>query len=114
MPGRSRHRGARRAPKIEVELAKSLRVGERGAEEISLVDAAEFILEECRMVLPGIQALFGFQLIAVFSARFQSALTANEQRLHMVAIVLIVLSTAMIMTPAAYHLQTGAQIRSSR
>jgi len=28
------------------------------------------LLEECRMVLPGIQALFGFQLIAVFNQPF--------------------------------------------
>jgi hypothetical protein len=27
-------------------------------------------IEEARMVLPGIQALFGFQLIAVFNERF--------------------------------------------
>jgi arginine exporter protein ArgO len=29
----------------------------------------EFILEECRMVIPGVQALFGFQLIAAFNQR---------------------------------------------
>lgn len=30
----------------------------------SLSDSVSHMLEECRMVLPGIQALFGFQLIA--------------------------------------------------
>ena len=33
-------------------------------------DTVTHLLEECRMVLPGIQALFGFQLIAVFNAAF--------------------------------------------
>lgn len=38
-----------------------------GQEELPLSQAAQHLLEECRMVLPGIQALFGFQLIAVFN-----------------------------------------------
>jgi len=89
-------------------MAKAPQISEIGEERISLVDAAEFILEECRMVLPGIQALFGFQLIAVFNSGFREELAPLEQRLHLLAIVLIVLATAMIMTPAAYHRQTGA------
>ncbi len=44
------------------------------AEPLSLTQAAQVLLDECRMVLPGIQALFGFQLIAVFSPRFAEAL----------------------------------------
>jgi Family of unknown function (DUF6328) len=38
-------------------------------------------IEEARMVLPGIQALFGFQLMAVFNQRFNE-LTAGEQLIH--------------------------------
>jgi hypothetical protein len=38
-------------------------------------------IEEARMVLPGIQALFGFQLIAVFNERFKE-LTKDEQLIH--------------------------------
>jgi hypothetical protein len=75
--------------------------------ELSLVDAAEYLLQECRMVLPGLQALFGFQLIAVFSPGFAARLTHLEQRLHMVAIILVVTAITLIMTPAAYHRQTG-------
>jgi len=90
-------------------MAKVVEFPESGEERVSLVDAAEFILEECRMVLPGIQALFGFQLIAVFNSGFRGELTAVEQRLHLLAIVLVVIATGMIMTPAAYHRQTGAR-----
>jgi uncharacterized protein DUF6328 len=59
-------------------------------------------IEEARMVLPGIQALFGFQLIAAFNERFQQ-LAPGEQTIHFVALVLVALSVAIIMTPAAYH-----------
>ena len=41
------------------------------------------------MVLPGIQALFGFQLIAVFIERFKE-LTEDEQLIHFSATVLVI------------------------
>jgi hypothetical protein len=70
-------------------------------------EAAAFLLDECRMVLPGIQALFGFQLIAVFNSNFTQLLIPGERRLHLLAIVLVAVAIALIMTPAAYHRQTG-------
>jgi hypothetical protein len=57
------------------------------------------------MVLPGIQALFGFQLVAVFNETFAEKLTPGEQRLHLLAIGLVAVAIALIMTPAAYHRQ---------
>ena len=72
-------------------------------EEISLDAAAGHLLEECRMVLPGIQALFGFQLIAVFNQGFDERLSEPAQIIHLVAIILTVLSMALVMTPAALH-----------
>ena len=57
------------------------------------------------MVLPGLQALFGFQLIVVFNPSFQEKLTSTERLLHLSAIVLVVISIAMIMAPAAFHRQ---------
>jgi Family of unknown function (DUF6328) len=59
-------------------------------------------IEEARMVLPGIQALFGFQLIAAFNQRFQE-LAESDQIVHFVALLLVCLSIAIIMAPAAYH-----------
>lgn len=61
------------------------------------------------MVLPGIQALFGFQLIAVFSERFARELSPDEQHLHLLAIGLVAIAIALIMTPAAYHRQSDPQ-----
>ena len=68
--------------------------------------AAEMLLEECRMVLPGIQGLFGFQLVAVFSAHFHERLSHAEQLLHLLAIALTCLAIALVMAPAATHRQT--------
>jgi hypothetical protein len=83
-------------------------------EKISLDSAATHILEECRMVLPGIQVLFGFQLIAVFSDGFAEKLSSAEQLVHLAAMVLVVVSIALIMAPAALHRQTQQQEVSER
>ena len=78
--------------------------GEAHEEEtVSLPEAAGFLLEECRMVLPGIQTLFGFQLIAVFSDGFFRLLSPGEQRLHLLAMALTAVAVGLIMTPAALH-----------
>ena len=71
----------------------------------SLEQEAEHVIEEARMVLPGIQALFGFQLVAVFNNRFGTELLPAEQRLHLAALILVALSILLIMSPAAYHRQ---------
>ncbi len=59
------------------------------------------------MVLPGIQALFGFQLIAVFNPGFTEKLSRPEQWLHLTSIVLIVVAIALVMAPAALHRQSS-------
>jgi uncharacterized PurR-regulated membrane protein YhhQ (DUF165 family) len=66
------------------------------------------------MVLPGIQALFGFQLIAVFNEGFENKLSEGDQRLHLVALVLTVLAIALVMSPAAIHRQTQQREVSER
>jgi hypothetical protein len=71
-------------------------------EKLELKDSVANTLDEARMVLPGIQALFGFQLIAVFNASFGDKLSPELQVLHYAAIVLTVLCTALVMGPAAY------------
>jgi hypothetical protein len=71
-------------------------------EDESLQQQAQQAIEEARMVLPGIQALFGFQLIAIFNNRFQD-LTLYEQYLHFSSLLMVALAIALIMTPAAYH-----------
>jgi hypothetical protein len=84
------------------------------SEKLKLPDAITHLLEECRMVLPGVQALFGFQLIAVFNAGFDSKLSGAEQNLHLAALALVAIAGALIMTPAALHRQSGPQEASAR
>ncbi len=81
--------------------------------EESLETEVEQILEEGRMVLPGIQALFGFQLIAVFNQRFEDALGPPWRLLHLSAVVLTAVAVGLIMAPAAYHRQAEPR-RASR
>jgi hypothetical protein len=88
--------------------------GEGKKEKVSLDSAAQHILEECRMVLPGIQALFGFQLIAVFNQGFGEKLSSAEQYVHLAAIVLVVLAVALVMAPAAIHRSTSQREVSER
>jgi hypothetical protein len=81
--------------------------------QLSLEQAANLLLDECRMVLPGVLALLGFQLVAVFNSGFRDVLSRGEQLLHLGAVLAGVLSIAMIMTPAAIH-RTREQMSVSR
>jgi hypothetical protein len=56
-----------------------------------LMKKAQVAVEEARMVLPGLQALFGFQMMSIFNARFET-LPLGDQRLHLFAIFLTTLS----------------------
>jgi hypothetical protein len=74
-----------------------------GCEPLKPNDAAGHVLDECRMVLPGIQALFGFQLIAFFNQGFADRLSHAEQAFHLGATVAVALAAGLVMTPAALH-----------
>src|SRR2546430_17174050 len=86
-----------------------LAMASRSKEILPLSEAVTHLLEECRMVLPGIQALFGFQLIAVFNSTFRERLSPTEQCFHLAAIGLVAIAVALVMAPAALHRQTNPQ-----
>jgi len=69
--------------------------------------------QEPRMVLPGIQALFGFQLIAVFNNAFFEKISTSERLMHFIAICMTSISAMLIMTPASYHRQSETGFISS-
>lgn len=76
------------------------------------------IIEEARVILPGLQAVFGFQTIAVFNERFDD-LPTYAQVCHLVGLGLMVITMAMLMTPAVYYraqhgFATSQMIRISR
>jgi hypothetical protein len=78
-------------------------------EALELKDALTFALEEARIVVPGIQALFGFQLVAVFNQRFEQLFGATAQRLHLAALVLVALSCVLLLTPCVFHRLAGQE-----
>ena len=80
----------------------------------SLKDEATRAIEEARVILPGIQALFGFQLIAVFNDGFDHKLAPPERQLHFFALFLVALSAALVMAPAAIHRQSQQREVSER
>lgn len=60
------------------------------------------VLREARMVLPGAQALLGFQFIIFFSEVFQ-AIPRGLQLLHLGSLLLVCLTIILLVTPAAFH-----------
>ncbi|MFC5550159.1 DUF6328 family protein [Massilia aerilata] len=76
------------------------------------------IIEEARCILPGLQAVFGFQTIAVFNERFTD-LQTYAQVCHLVGLCLLVVAMGMLMTPAVYKRAqyghaTSRMVRTSR
>ncbi len=60
------------------------------------------MLTEARVILPGAQALLGFQLAIVISQSFEK-LPAGVKSIHGAALLLVALSIVLLMAPAAYH-----------
>ena len=94
-------------------MATRRQVAAPEVEPLDLFKAMEQLLEECRMVLPGIQALFGFQLIAVLSNGFPR-LSAGLKDVHLVATVLTAIAIVLVMSPAAYHRQASPRAVTAR
>lgn len=76
-----------------------------------LVDRINAALTEVRVVLPGAQALLGFQTAIMFTESF-ARLPRALKYAHLASVLLIVLTVILLMTPAAYH-RIGEQGRLS-
>jgi len=59
-------------------------------------------LIECRMVLPGAQALLGFQLVTFLEPGF-APLPQAEKLMHVFSLLAVGISTVLLMSPAAFH-----------
>jgi len=60
------------------------------------------VLTEARVILPGAQALLGFQLAIVLMETF-AKLPREAQLVHLVSLGFVTLATIVLMAPAAYH-----------
>jgi hypothetical protein len=71
-------------------------------EKLSTATKIEQMLTEARVILPGAQALFGFQLIVILAPAFAD-LPDGLKRVHLGALLCVVLSIILLMAPAAIH-----------
>lgn len=83
------------------DTAPARQTAQPAAEPQPLKDQASTTIDQMRMVLPGIQVLFGFQLMVVFEPRYHE-LTAELKLTHLAALCLVVLAILLILTPPAY------------
>jgi hypothetical protein len=67
-----------------------------------LATKVEQLLTEARVIIPGGQALFGFQFIAMLTKGFDQ-LPHASQLVHTAGLCLIALNVIFLMTPAALH-----------
>ncbi|MFN2492038.1 MAG: DUF6328 family protein [Pyrinomonadaceae bacterium] len=60
------------------------------------------VLTEARVVLPGAQALLGFQFATILLESFDK-LPATSKDVHLLSLILLGISVILLMAPAAYH-----------
>lgn len=60
------------------------------------------LLNELRVVLPGVQALFAFLLIVPFNDRF-AGVTEQERAVYIVALMASAFACVLFITPPAFH-----------
>lgn len=96
------------------------RVSERSASELDdrrdrreLRDRYYGLLQELRVVLPGVQVLVAFLLTVPFSQRFEE-LDGTGRVAYLVALVASLLATVCFVVPTAYHRAGGRTERSAR
>ncbi len=60
------------------------------------------VLTEARMILPGAQALLGFQFVTFVLTDFDK-LPESSRQVHLASLLMMGISTILLMTPAAFH-----------
>ena len=75
---------------------------EADVQETSLEQKIAHVLVETRVVLPGAQALLGFQLAMMMTEAFEK-LPQSSKVAHLVSLCLIAATTILLIAPAAFH-----------
>ncbi|MGI8807489.1 MAG: DUF6328 family protein [Acidimicrobiales bacterium] len=79
------------------------REGRSGGEGPSRLDRELLeLLNELRVVLPGVQALLAFLLIVPFNERF-AAVTGRDRLFYVIALLGSAIACVLFITPAAFH-----------
>lgn len=77
-------------------------VKRQSAKPTPLADKVDQLLTEARVIIPGAQALFGFQLSITLLRSFQQ-LPAEAKAVHLLALCCIGLAVILLMAPASLH-----------
>lgn len=78
------------------------RRGDNGGADTALGERISTMLIEARVILPGAQALLGFQFAAFLTASFEQ-LPPQAKLAHLGCLACVALSVLLLMAPAAYH-----------
>ncbi|MBN8991596.1 MAG: hypothetical protein J0H42_25440 [Rhizobiales bacterium] len=73
----------------------------------------EQLLTEARVIIPGAQALFGFQILAMLTSGFDRLPQASKV-VHLTALILVATNMVLLMMPAALHRLTFGGDDSTR
>lgn len=87
---------------IEAFIGISEGAGEMTENSTPLTTKVEQLLTEARVIIPGGQALFGFQFIAMLTTGFDK-LPPTSQLMHTTALCFTALNVIVLMAPAALH-----------
>lgn len=90
-----------REPEIKEKQMESEKEDEESG-GAKVKDKIEQALMEMRVVLPGAQALLGFQFATMLMEAFEK-LPASSKYVHLASLALMALTVIILMTPAAYH-----------
>jgi hypothetical protein len=103
---------ARRSERIDVSELSATELDDL-RDRRELRDRYYGLLQELRVVLPGVQVLVAFLLTVPFSQRFED-LDSTGRVAYLVALVASLLATVCFVTPTAYHRAGGRTERSAR
>jgi len=81
---------------------KSEKGSENEMPKTALRDKVEHVLTEARVVLPGAQALLGFQFITMLMEGFDK-LPEPSKYVHAISLIVMAVTVVLLMAPAAYH-----------
>jgi hypothetical protein len=93
--------GIEAVARLTREERKSMR-SEGEDEKTKITDKIRHVLTEARVVLPGVQALLGFQFAAMLVEGFDK-LPTGLKYLHLASLGCLAISIILLMTPAAWH-----------
>jgi hypothetical protein len=92
---------ARRRHRAEIDREANMSSDSQPS-HTDLKEKIKHVLTEARVVLPGVQALLGFQFAIIMTEAF-ATLSHSLQCLHLLSLGLSTLALLLLLMPAAYH-----------